>query len=82
MAKQSFRGQLIQLIVKHYYNKELPVISEKLQEELNKYLAFETKISNVTSNETMSHAKISFNDENEQSRVMDFIVETNRLKFK
>jgi uncharacterized protein YdeI (BOF family) len=74
----SLRGKLVEEIVANFCEKNLYVffdeIEKLLQIELDTHLKFETKISDLNQEGKFSSGNISFKDENEIIRVVNFTI--------
>jgi hypothetical protein len=79
----SLRGKLVKEIVMNFCEKSWYVsfdeIEKLLQRQLNEHLMFETKISNLKQIDNFSYGDISFNDENDVIRVINFTVISNNV---
>jgi hypothetical protein len=73
---KSYRGMLVEIIVKsfteHYLFDVVDNLKEILQERLNSNLKFETNVSDIESKNGQTFGKISFEDENGLIKVIDF----------
>ena len=78
IENKSYRGMLVEVIVKSFIKENLfePVDGSKeiLQERLNLNLKFETNVSDVENKNEHTFGKISFDDENGIVRVIDFTI--------
>ena len=81
--EKSYRGMLVEVIVKSFIEENTfePVdgLKEILQKRLNSNLRFETKVSEVENKNEhtfgkISFGKISFEDENGVVRIIDFTI--------
>jgi hypothetical protein len=74
----SLRGELVKTITLHFCEKALFTtfndVEERLQNELDEHLKFETKISDLKQKENLSFGNISFNDENGVVKVVGFTI--------
>lgn len=75
---KSYRGMLVEIIVKsfteHYLFDVVDNLTEILQERLNSNLKFETNVSDIESKNGQTFGKISFEDENGLIKVIDFTI--------
>ncbi len=75
---KSYRGMLVEIIVKsfteHYLLDVVDNLKEILQERLNSNLKFETNVSDIESKNGQTFGKISFEDENGLVKVIDFTI--------
>jgi hypothetical protein len=68
MGKKSLNGKLIGLVLKNLCKENFELITQELvQDELNKYLAFKTRVSDfrLSEDQSFKSAGISFTDNNE-----------------
>ncbi len=76
--EKSYRGMLVEIIVKsfteHYLFDVVDNLKEILQEQLNLNLKFETNVSDIESKNGQTFGKISFEDENGLIKVIDFTI--------
>ena len=76
--EKSYRGMLVEIIVKsfteHYLFDVVDNLKETLQERLNLNLKFETNVSDIESKNGQTFGKISFEDENGLIKVIDFTI--------
>jgi len=76
--EKSYRGMLVEIIVKsfteHYLFEVVDNSKEILQERLNSNLKFETNVSDIESKNGQTFGKISFEDENGLIKVIDFTI--------
>ena len=76
--EKSYRGMLVEIIVKsfteHYLFDVVDNLKEILQERLNLNLKFETNVSDIESKNGQTFGKISFEDENGLIKVIDFTI--------
>lgn len=76
--EKTYRGILVEVIVKSYLKENLyePVdgLKEILQERLNLNLKFETNVSDIETKNGQTFGKISFEDENGLIKVVDFTI--------
>lgn len=80
--KNSYRGMLIQIIVKHVFNKtkltDLDEIKDTIQKKLNSELKFKTIVSDITiKDKEHFFGFVTFMDDNDEIRILDFILEHN-----
>jgi hypothetical protein len=75
---KSYRGMLVEIIVKsfteHYLFDVVDNLKEILQERLYLNLKFETNVSDIESKNGQTLGKISFEDENGLIKVIDFTI--------
>jgi hypothetical protein len=75
---KSYRGMLVEIIVKsfteHYLFDVVDNLKEILQERLNFNLKFETNVSDIENKKGQTFGKISFEDENGLIKVIDFTI--------
>ena len=78
LENKSYRGMLVEVIVKSYIKenifKSVDGLKEILQERLNLNLKFETNIPDIENKNEHTFGKISFEDENGIARVIDFTI--------
>lgn len=78
LENKSYRGMLVEVIVKSFIEKNLfesvDGLKEILQELLNLNLKFETIVSDIENKNEHSFGKISFEDENGVIKVIDFTI--------
>lgn len=79
--QKSYRGMLVEIIVKsfikeHLYNS-VDGLKETLQERLNSNLRFETNVFDIDTKNGHIFGKIHFNDENDTIKVIDFTITSN-----
>ncbi len=78
LENKSYRGMLVEVIVKSFIKDYLfdskDGLKEILQDKLDLNLKFETKVSDIESKNEHTFAKISFDDENGKVRVIDFTI--------
>jgi hypothetical protein len=76
--EKSYRGMLVEVIVKSfiidYLLDSVNGLKEILQERLNLNLKFETNVSDIESKNGLIFGKISFKDENGLVKVVDFTI--------
>ncbi len=76
VENKSYRGMLVEVIVKNYTKENLfesvDSLKEILQERLNLNLKFETKVSDIVTKNEQTFGKIYFDDENGIERVIYF----------
>lgn len=76
--EKTYRGMLVEVIVKSYIKENLfesvEHLKEVLQERLNLNLKFETKVSDIENKNGNTFGQISFDDENGIVRVIDFTI--------
>ena len=86
MYNRTYRGKLIEVVIKTITSKKHPVIMNKikdsLSEKLNSNLKFKTTISNVKIEEGKACGTIAFNDENNSLRIVDFYINPEYFKLK
>lgn len=79
----SLRGKLIEEVATDFCVKNTFIFFDQLEEELqaslNGHLSFETKISNLKQDGEFIHGVISFKDENDTDRVVDFTIIQNNI---
>jgi hypothetical protein len=79
----SLRGKLVKEIVMNFCEKSWYISFDKieklLQGQLNEHLKFQTKISNLKQKDNFSYGDISFKDENDVIRVINFTVISNNV---
>ncbi len=77
MENKSYRGMLIEVLIKSFSESYLFDVSTNLQENLQELLylnlRFETEVSIETKNE-QTLGKVSFEDENGLIKVVDFTI--------
>jgi hypothetical protein len=75
---KSYRGMLVEIIVKSFTEQhlfdEVDNLKEILQERLNLNLKFETNVSDIQSKNGLTFGNISFEDENGLIKVIDFTI--------
>jgi hypothetical protein len=75
---KSYRGMLVEIIVKsfteHYLFDVVDNLKEILQERLTFNLKFETNVSDIENKNGQTFGKISFEDENGLIKVIDFTI--------
>ena len=78
LENKSYRGMLVEVIVKSFIEENLfesaDSLKEILQERLNLNLKFETNVSDIENKNEHTFGKISFEDENGIVRVIDFTI--------
>ena len=78
LENKSYRGMLVEVIVKSFIKENLfesvDGLKEILQERLNLNLKFETNVSDIENKNEHSFGKISFEDENGIAKVIDFTI--------
>jgi NADPH-dependent 2,4-dienoyl-CoA reductase/sulfur reductase-like enzyme len=78
MENKSYRGMLVEVIVKSFITDYLfdskDGLKEILQEKLDLNLRFNTKVSEIETKNEHTFGKISFEDENGILRVIDFTI--------
>jgi NADPH-dependent 2,4-dienoyl-CoA reductase/sulfur reductase-like enzyme len=78
MENKSYRGMLVEVIVKSFITDYLfdskDGLKEILQEKLDLNLRFNTKVSEIETKNEHTFGKISFEDENGIVRVIDFTI--------
>jgi predicted RecB family endonuclease len=76
--EKSYRGMLVEVIVKSFINDYLfdsvDGLKEILQEKLDLNLKFDTIVSEIETKNEHTFGKISFEDENGVVRVVDFTI--------
>ena len=76
--EQSYRGMLVEVIVKSYIKENLyesvDGLKEILQERLKLNLKFETNVFDIETKNGQTFGKISFEDENGLIKVVDFTI--------
>jgi predicted RecB family endonuclease len=76
--EKSYRGMLVEVIVKSFINDYLfdsvDGLKEILQEKLDLNLKFDTIVSEIETKNEHTFGKISFEDENGVVRVIDFTI--------
>lgn len=82
VKNKSYRGMLVEVIVKAYIKENLfesvNTLKEKLQERLNLNLKFKTNVSKIEIKNEQTFGNISFEDENGLIKVLDFtLISTN-----
>jgi hypothetical protein len=79
--QKSYKGMLVEIIVKSFLQEHLydsvDELNEKLQERLNLNLNFETNVFDVETKNGHTFGKIHFNDENNMVKVIDFTITSN-----
>lgn len=78
LENKSYRGTLVEVIVKSFIKENLfesiDDLKEVLQERLNLNLKFETNVSAIENKNGHTFGQISFDDENGIVRVIDFTI--------
>lgn len=78
LENKSYRGMLVEVIVKSFIEENLfesvDGLKEILQERLNSNLRFETNVSDIENKNEHAFGKISFEDENGILRVIGFTI--------
>lgn len=78
MENKSYRGLLVEIIVKSFIEQhlfdEVDYLKEILQERLNLNLKFETNVSDTQSKNGQTFGNISFEDENGLVKVIHFTI--------
>ncbi len=78
LENKSYRGMLVEVIVKSFIKDYLfdskDGLKEILQEKLDLNLRFNTKVSEIETKNEHTFGKISFEDENGIVRVIDFTI--------
>ena len=78
LENKSYRGMLVEVIVKSFIEenlfKSVDGLKEILQERLNLNLKFETNVSDIDNKNEHTFGTISFEDENGIVRVIDFTI--------
>ncbi len=78
LENKSYRGMLVEVIVKSFIEENLfesvDDLKENLQERLNLNLKFETNVFDIETKNGHTFGKIFFECENGIVRVMDFII--------
>jgi len=78
LENKSYRGMLVEVIVKSFIKENIfesvDGLKEILQERLNLNLKFETNVSNIENKNEYTFGKISFEDENGVLRMIDFTI--------
>lgn len=76
--EKTYRGMLVEVIVKSYIKENLyesvDGLKEILQERLNLNLKFETNVSDIETKNGQTFGKIYFEDENGVVRIIDFTI--------
>jgi hypothetical protein len=76
--EKSYRGMLVEVIVKSFITDYLfdmvDGLKEILQQKLDLNLKFDTKVSEIENKNEHTFGKISFEDENGEVRVIDFTI--------
>jgi predicted RecB family endonuclease len=76
--EKSYRGMLVEVIVKSFIKDYLfdsvDGLKEILQEKLDLNLKFDTIVSEIETKNEHTFGKISFEDENGEVRVIDFTI--------
>lgn len=79
--QKSYRGMLVEIIVKSFIKEHLydsvDELKETLQERLNSNLKFETNVFDVDTKNGHTLGKIHFNDENDTVKIIDFTITSN-----
>jgi hypothetical protein len=79
--QKSYKGMLVEIIVKSFLQEHLydsvDELNEKLQERLNLNLNFETNVFDVETKNGHTFGKIHFNDENDTVKIIDFTITSN-----
>ena len=83
LENKSYRGMLVEVIVKSFIEKNLfesaDGLKEILQERLNLNLKFETNVSDIETKNEHTFGKIYFEDENGVVRIIDFTITGNSV---
>lgn len=78
LETKNYKGMLIEVFIKSFITDYIlyPKIRLKqiLQEKLDLYLKFETKVSDIETNGGYIFYKIYFDDENGKTKVIDFTI--------
>jgi hypothetical protein len=78
LENKSYRGMLVEVIVKSFITDYLfdskDGLKEILQEKLDLNLMFDTKVSEIETKNEHTFGKISFEDENGLIKVIDFTI--------
>ena len=76
--EKTYRGMLVEVIVKSYIKENLyesvDGLKEILQERLKLNLKFETNVFDIETKNGQTFGKISFEDENGLIKVVDFTI--------
>ena len=79
--QKSYRGMLVEIVVKYFIQEHLfdfvDGLEENLQELLNLNLKFETNVLDVEIKNGHTFGKIHFNDENNIVKTIDFTITSN-----
>jgi hypothetical protein len=79
--QKSYRGMLVEIIVKSFIKEYsydfVDELKENLQELLNLNLKFETNVFDVETKNGHTFGKIHFNDENDMVKIIDFTITSN-----
>lgn len=83
MVDKSYRGMLVEVIMKsftkNYLFSVVDNMKEILQSKLDDEFKFETKVSDIQSIGNNIIGNISFIDENGRIRVLDFVITSNSI---
>lgn len=83
MVDKSYRGMLVEVIMKsftkNYLFSVVDNMKEILQSKLDDEFKFETKVSDIQSIGNNIIGNISFMDENGRIRVLDFVITSNSI---
>jgi hypothetical protein len=78
LKNKSYRGMLVEVVVKSFITDYLfdskDGLKEILQKKLDLNLRFNTKVSEIETKNEHSFGKISFEDENGVVRIIDFTI--------
>jgi DNA/RNA endonuclease YhcR with UshA esterase domain len=78
LENKSYRGKLIEVIIKSFFVDNLLESADKLKEvlqgKLDSNLKFETSVSEVENKNGLTYGQISFKDEDGNIKVSDFTV--------
>ena len=78
IENKSYRGMLVEVIVKSLIKENtfetVDGLKEILQKRLNSNLRFETNVSEIQNKNEHTFGKISFDDENGVVRIIDFTI--------
>jgi|JFJP01.1.fsa_nt_gi hypothetical protein len=77
MGKKSLKSKLIGLVLKNLCKENFELITQELvQDDLNKYLAFKTRVSDfrLCEDQNFKSAGISFTDDNDEFRVINVTI--------
>jgi len=84
-GKKSYRGIMVEIIVKSFIKEYsydfVDELKENLQELLNLNLKFETNVFDVETKNGHTFGKIHFNDENDTVKIIDFTITSNGVIF-